>query len=205
MNPPPKTERELIPVVVQDADSGRVLMLAYADAAALDATRRTGEAHFWSRSRGELWRKGATSGNTMRVRQVRFDCDRDALLYVVEPAGPACHTGAASCFSSPGDPCPAGFARLERLWATISTRAAERPEGSYTVRLLDAGVEGPARKVAEEAVEVVLAAKDHAAGDGGARRVAEEAADLVYHLLVLLAERSIDPRLVLEVLDERAR
>jgi phosphoribosyl-ATP pyrophosphohydrolase/phosphoribosyl-AMP cyclohydrolase len=195
-------ERGLIPVVVQDRRSGRVLMLAYADAGALEATRETGEAHFWSRSRGERWHKGATSGNTMEVRDIRLDCDGDAVLYVVDPAGPACHTGQVSCFED-AEPA-AGFAALESLWAVIRDRAARRPEGSYTARLLAEGVDGPARKVAEEAVEVVLAAKDHATGRAGDRRLAEEAADLLYHLLVLLAERGTDPALVLEVLDERA-
>jgi len=201
MSEPRWDDRGLVPVVVQDRRNGAVLMLAYANGEALAATRSSGEAHFWSRSRNELWHKGATSGNTMKVHEIRDDCDGDTLLYLVDPAGPACHTGTTSCFS---DEKLAGFADLERLWSTIRSRAADRPEGSYTARLLAAGVEGPGRKVAEEAIEVVLAAKDHSTGDADDRRVAEEAADLIYHLLVLLAERGIDPALALEVLSERA-
>ncbi len=194
-------DRGLVPVVVQNRRSGAVLMLAYANAEALAATRSTGEAHFWSRSRDEMWRKGATSGNTMQVIDIRDDCDGDTLLYLVDPAGPACHTGRVSCFT---DETAAGFADLERLWSTIRSRAAERPEGSYTARLLGKGVDGPGRKVAEEAIEVVLAAKDHSAGAADDRRVAEEAADLLYHVLVLLAERGVDPGLAIDVLSERA-
>jgi len=197
-------ERGLVPVVVQDAGTGRVLMVAYADRAALDATRKTGTAHFWSRSRGELWQKGATSGNTMAVVDVELDCDADTLLYLVTPAGPACHTGAQSCFDRSGNPAPQGFARLEGLWRVIAARAVERPTGSYTASLIDAGVDGPARKLVEEALETVLAAKDHAGGGADDRRVAEEAADVIYHLLVLLAERGLEPAQVLTVLEERA-
>ena len=196
-------DRGLVPGVVQDAGTGRVLMVAYLNAGAVEATERTGEAHFWSRSRDELWHKGSTSGSTMAVRSMRSDCDGDALLLEVEPAGPACHTGAVSCFAGPGDRDGQGFRALERLWGVIADRAARRPQGSYTATLLEAGAEGPARKVLEEAGEVAFAAKDHAAGIGTADRVAEEAADLLYHLLVLLAERDIDPAAVLRVLSAR--
>ncbi|HSG78527.1 MAG TPA: bifunctional phosphoribosyl-AMP cyclohydrolase/phosphoribosyl-ATP diphosphatase HisIE [Acidimicrobiia bacterium] len=193
----------LVPVVVQDERTGRVLMVAFANEEALEATRTTGEAHFWSRSRQELWRKGATSGNTMAVRQMRVDCDRDTVLYLVDPAGPACHTGTETCFSPEGERPAAGFAWLEILDSVIASRLAERPEGSYTTALVDAGVDGPARKVVEEAAEVAFAAKDHAAGDADDRRVAEEAADLLYHVLVLLAERRIPAADLIDVLEER--
>lgn len=192
------------PVIVQDASSGRVLMLAWAEEQALAATEQTGEAHFWSRSRNELWRKGATSGSIMKVLAVRTDCDADALLYEVEPSGPACHTGTESCFSEAGDGPAQGFARLERLWTTIARRLAERPEGSYTSWLVDGGPDRVVRKVVEEATEVALAAKDHATGAADDRRVAEEAADLLYHLLVTLAEREVPAAAVMDVLDERA-
>ena len=208
MKPPtPRFDsRGLVPGIVQDARTGRVLMLAYLNQEALDATLATGDAHFWSRSRAELWRKGATSGNTMRVRSIRADCDGDALLLEVDPAGPACHRDTETCFIPTDAGAPAqGFAALEHLWETISARAADRPAGSYTALLLDGGVDAAGRKVAEEAVEVVLAAKDHAAGTGDETRVAEEAADLLYHLLVLLSERGVAPERVLEVLAQRRR
>jgi phosphoribosyl-AMP cyclohydrolase / phosphoribosyl-ATP pyrophosphohydrolase len=171
--------------VVQDAATGRVLMLAWMDDEAERLTRETGEAWFWSRSRNELWHKGATSGNTLRVVELRDDCDGDALLVRVEPAGPACHTGSVSCFAP-------------ELWRTIAQRAATRPEGSYTTQLLEGGVGAVARKVGEEAVELTVAALDESD-----ERVVEEAADLVYHLYVLLAARGLD---VTQVEDElRAR
>ena len=193
----------LVPVVVQDRRTGRVLMVAYADSRALEATIETGEAHFWSRSRNELWHKGATSGNTMAVTEIRSDCDADTLLYSVDPAGPACHTGSPTCFTKTTDAAPAGFAWLERLDQVIAHRLSERPDGSYTVALVDEGVEGPARKVVEEATEVAFAAKDHVHGDADDVRVAEEAADLLYHLLVLLAERRIEARHIIDVLERR--
>jgi phosphoribosyl-AMP cyclohydrolase / phosphoribosyl-ATP pyrophosphohydrolase len=164
----------LRPAIVQDAATGRVLMLAWMDDEAERLTRETGEAWFWSRSRERLWRKGETSGNTLAVEELRDDCDGDALLLRVRPAGPTCHTGSVSCFA------PA-------LWRTISERAAERPAGSYTTELLDAGVGAVARKVGEEAVELTVAALDESD-----ERVVEEAADLVYHLYVLLAARGLD-------------
>jgi phosphoribosyl-ATP pyrophosphohydrolase/phosphoribosyl-AMP cyclohydrolase len=169
------------PAIVQDSGTGRVLMLAWMDEEAERLTRETHEAWFWSRSRERLWRKGETSGNTLAVDELRDDCDGDALLLRVTPAGPACHTGSTSCFA-PG------------LWRAISERAKERPEGSYTVSLLDAGVGACARKVGEEAVELSVAALDESD-----ERVVAEAADLVYHLYVLLAARGID---VAQVEDE---
>lgn len=191
----------LVPGIVQDAVTGRVLMLGYLNDESLRLTRETGFVHFWSRSRGELWRKGDTSGNTLRVVDVAIDCDGDALLIKAEPAGPTCHTGAVSCFEG-GDP-GRSFAELDELWRVISSRAAQRPAGSYTTSLLEGGVDAVGRKVTEEATEVLLAAKDHAAGTGN--RVAEETADLVYHLLVLLAERDVAPAEVLEELASRRR
>ncbi len=146
----------LVPGVVQDAATGQVLMVAYVNREALAATLDTGQVHFWSRSRGELWRKGATSGNTLELVDVRLDCDADALLITARPAGPACHTGARSCF---GDEHPQGFAALEALWSVIESRAAERPEGSYPAKLLAGGVEAVGAKVLEEAAEVVEAAR----------------------------------------------
>lgn len=222
----------LVPVVVQDVADGRVLMVAWSDPEALAATLATGEVHFHSRSRGRLWRKGETSGNVLRLVGLEIDCDGDALLAIVAPVGPTCHRGERSCFDADGTaaapseggagasgaPVPSatgasqGFDWLEQLWATIAVRAATRPDGSYTARLLAAGVDGPARKVAEEAVEVVMAAKDdavaEAAGsDRGATRaaLAGEAADLLYHALVLLAERGLEPAAVVERLRERHR
>jgi len=203
----------LVAGVAQDVADGRVLMVGWLDAEALAATLATGEVHFHSRSRGRLWRKGETSGNVLRLRSLALDCDGDALLLVVEPAGPTCHRGTRSCFDADGVPAaepPQGFAWLESLWATIASRAAERPAGSYTATLLDGGVDAAGRKVAEESTEVLLAAKnDEAAERAGADRsttrqlLAGEAADLVYHALVLLAERGLAPADVIAVLRSR--
>jgi len=180
-------EGQLRAAVVQDAASGRVLMLAWMDAEAERRTRDSGEAWFWSRSRQEYWRKGESSGNTLAVEELRDDCDGDALLLRVRPAGPACHTGSLSCFAP-------------SLWRTITKRALDRPEGSYTARLLEEGLPACARKVGEEAVETVTAALTESD-----ERLAEEAADLVYHLYVLLAARGVDLAAVEDVLAERAR
>jgi phosphoribosyl-ATP pyrophosphohydrolase/phosphoribosyl-AMP cyclohydrolase len=190
---------ELTAGIVQDDDTGQVLMLGFLDEEALRLTRETGMVHFHSRSRNQLWKKGETSGNTLSVVSMSEDCDGDALLIRAVPAGPTCHTGSVSCFGG-----AESFGSLSRLWATILSRRDELPEGSYTVSLLEGGVETAGRKVVEEAVEVLLAATDHAGG-GPPERVAEEAADLVYHLLVLLAERGIELESVLGVLDQRAR
>jgi phosphoribosyl-ATP pyrophosphohydrolase/phosphoribosyl-AMP cyclohydrolase len=212
----------LIPVVVQDAGDGRVLMVAYTDAESLAATLATGEVHFHSRTRGRLWRKGETSGHILRLRGLEVDCDGDALLAAVEPVGPTCHRQTRSCFdpappsanpaTAAAAPAGQGFAWLERLWTTIAERAATRPEGSYTSTLIAAGVDSAGRKVTEEATEVLLAARDDAeaergAGDRGESRaaLAGEVADLLYHALVLLAERGLEPREVVAVLRARAR
>ncbi|HUP17405.1 MAG TPA: bifunctional phosphoribosyl-AMP cyclohydrolase/phosphoribosyl-ATP diphosphatase HisIE [Acidimicrobiia bacterium] len=190
---------ELTAGIVQDDLTGQVLMLGFLDEEALQLTRQTGLVHFHSRSRDQLWKKGETSGNTLSVVSISKDCDGDALLIKAVPAGPTCHTGSVSCF---GD--AESFGTIPRLWVTILSRRDERPDGSYTVSLLEGGVEAAGRKMVEEAVEVLLAATDHAGG-GPPERVAEEAADLVYHLMVLLAERGIELGSVMEVLDQRAR
>ncbi|MFN8223693.1 MAG: bifunctional phosphoribosyl-AMP cyclohydrolase/phosphoribosyl-ATP diphosphatase HisIE [Gaiellales bacterium] len=168
-------DADLTPVVVQDAGSGAVLMLAYADEEAVRRTRASGEAWFWSRSRQELWHKGATSGNTLAVIEIRNDCDGDALLYRVRTSGPVCHTGAESCFAP-------------WLWRVVKQRELERPEGSYVVSLLDGGPKAVAQKVGEEGVEAALAA----VGESDARLV-EELADLWFHSYVLLATRGLSP------------
>jgi len=203
----------LVPVVVQDAADGRVLMVAYMDAEALAATISSGDVHLHSRSRDRLWRKGETSGNVLRLVGLDLDCDGDALLVTVDPMGPTCHRNTRSCFDPDGAPATSGsqgFASLEHLWATINERAASRPDGSYTTRLLDGGVDAVGRKVTEEATEVLLAARDDAEAERtGADRIltkaalAGEAADLLYHAIVLLAERGLQPRAVLDVLDAR--
>ena len=197
-------ERGLVPVIVQDATTSAVLTLAYANREAVEKTLASGEAHYYSRSRDELWRKGATSGNTQKVVEVRLDCDGDALLYRVLPSGPACHTGEESCFfttvDGTGIEADDGAHDLgvmvKRLTGTIAQRHREMPEGSYTVGLLGGGTERVAQKVGEEAVEVVVAALTN-------ERLAEEAADLVYHLLVLLEERGVGTDEVAEVLRDR--
>ena len=203
----------LVPTVVQDALDGRVLMVAYMDREALDATLASGEVHFHSRSRGKLWRKGETSGNVLRLRGIAADCDGDALLITADPVGPTCHRGTRSCFDPEGtsEPRGEGFGWLETLWATIEERANTRPPGSYTAKLLDGGVDAVGRKVTEEATELLIAAKNAATtppGDPdaaveGRKELAGEAADLLYHELVLLAERGLAPREVLEVLQAR--
>lgn len=201
-------EDGLVPAVVQDAMDGRVLMVAYMDAEALTATLETGDVHFHSRSRGRLWKKGETSGHVLRLVGLTVDCDGDALLVAAAPVGPTCHRGTRSCFDpddAPPDRGTAGFAWLETLWATIASRAAERPAGSYTTTLLDGGVDAAGRKVTEEATEVLLAAKDDAVASTPATRtaLAGETADLLYHTLVLLAERGLPAADVIEVLRTR--
>ena len=166
-------EGDLRAAIVQDADSGRVLMLAWMDAEAELRTRETGEAWFWSRSREELWHKGETSGNVLHVVELRDDCDGDALLVRVRADGPVCHTGSLSCFAP-------------ELWRTVVERVKDRPEGSYVASLAEAGVERAAQKLGEEAVEAAVSA---AARDG---RLVQEAADVLFHLYVLLAVAGVD-------------
>jgi phosphoribosyl-ATP pyrophosphohydrolase/phosphoribosyl-AMP cyclohydrolase len=192
-------ERGLVPCIVQDWASGEVLTLAYMNALALERTRATGELHLWSRSRQELWHKGATSGNTQALRALRLDCDGDAVLALVEPAGPACHTGERTCFHRGELEPPAPHEALPMLERTLAQRARERPAGSYTVELLD----DPARvgeKVMEEAEEVARAAREESD-----ERLDEEAADVLYHLLVLLHGRGRSLADAERVLDERRR
>jgi phosphoribosyl-ATP pyrophosphohydrolase/phosphoribosyl-AMP cyclohydrolase len=190
-------DRGLVPCIVQDWHSGEVLTLAYMNAEALRCTRETGEMHFYSRSRATLWHKGETSGNTQAVKAIRYDCDADALLALVEPTGPACHTGERSCFHR-GDLAPAApHESLPTLERTIAERAATRPENSYTTRLLgDPQYAGA--KVQEEAEEVVRAAREESD-----ERVAEEAADVIYHLAVLLRGRGLSLADAEQVLDGR--
>jgi phosphoribosyl-AMP cyclohydrolase / phosphoribosyl-ATP pyrophosphohydrolase len=194
-------EAGLVPCVVQDEDTGEVLMLGYANEKALQLTKETGEMHFWSRSRERIWRKGEESGATMAVKQLRYDCDGDAVLAIVAPAGPACHTGERTCFyrALGTEPDRAAFEELPALERTLRSRAAERPGGSYTVELLD----NPTligEKVEEEAEEVVRAAREETD-----LRVAEEAADVIYHLAVLLASRGVPQSAVFEELRARSR
>jgi phosphoribosyl-AMP cyclohydrolase / phosphoribosyl-ATP pyrophosphohydrolase len=177
---------ELTPTIVQDAATNRVLMLAWMDEEALRTTRETGEAHFFSRSRERLWRKGETSGNTLHVEELRDDCDGDAILLRVRPAGPTCHTGSASCFAP-------------WLWRRVVERAATKPEGSYVGRLVTEGPAAAARKVGEEGVEAALAG----AGESDERLVSE-IADLWFHTYVLLAARGLDPTAVEDELTRRA-
>jgi len=187
-------QRGLLPVVAQDASTGTVLMLAWANRDALARSLATGELHFWSRSRAALWRKGETSGNVLRVSSLHADCDGDVVLARVAPTGPACHTGEETCFGEGVE----GHA-LETLWGVIQRRAAERPEGSWTRRLLD-DENLRLKKLGEETAELV-AALARSQKD----RIPEEAADLLYHLLVALRGADVDLRAVLSALDARRR
>jgi len=193
-------ENGLVPCVAQDFASGEVLTLAYMNEESLQLTAETGEVHFYSRSRERIWRKGEESGNVLKVQQLRYDCDGDALLALVDPAGPACHTGERSCFYrelGEGERAPLAHEALPTLERTLRSRAAERPEGSYTTQLLgDPKLLG--EKVEEEAEEVVRAAREESD-----ERVAEEAADLLYHLSVLLASREVAQAAAMEVLNGR--
>jgi phosphoribosyl-ATP pyrophosphohydrolase/phosphoribosyl-AMP cyclohydrolase len=195
----------LVPVVAQESRSGDVLMLAYANRDALRQTRSSGLAHYYSRSRRALWQKGETSGHVQRVRQIRVDCDGDTVLYRVSQTGPACHTGESTCFATlvtpDGDAAhtpDTGGHVLSRVAERIGDRAAVRPQGSYTVKLLDDGAPAIAQKVGEEAVEVVVAslAQDDT-------RLAAEAADLLYHLLVLFQARGVSPDRIWDELEQR--
>lgn len=173
----------LIPAIVRDATSGAILTLAYMSETSLEKTIETGETWFWSRSRNELWHKGATSGHTQRVVHIAADCDRDALVVTVEANGPACHTGAVSCF----DDVPAPSIDLARLMTVLRERKAQRPEGSYSTYLFTEGRDKILKKIGEEATEVVIAAKG-----GAGERITSEVADLVFHLSVLLVDAGLD-------------
>ena len=205
-------ERGLVPCVMQDHASGEVLTLAYMNPEALRLTLDTGEMHFFSRSRGEIWHKGETSGNVQRLRQLRYDCDADALVALVDSAGPACHTGQRSCFyrelggsastevdaaPAAGEPRPAPHEVLGVLERTLRERQSQQPAGSYTVELLS-DPQRLAGKLAEETEEVTRAAREESED-----RVAEEAADLLYHLSVLLRSRGVEVAEVMEVLNGR--
>ena len=207
-------ERGLVPCVMQDARSGEVLTVAYMNEESLVLTLEMREIHLYSRSRREIWHKGATSGNIQRVRQIRYDCDGDALVALVEPAGPACHTGERSCFyrdlegtadpaadapSVPGEPSPLPYEALPALERTLVARQRQRPAGSYTIELLeDPKLAGD--KVREEAAEVVKAVNAESE-----ERVAEEGADVVYHLAVLLLSRGVSMAEVLQILNGRRK
>jgi phosphoribosyl-ATP pyrophosphohydrolase/phosphoribosyl-AMP cyclohydrolase len=191
-------ENGLLPCVVQDWRTGEVLTVAYMNEEALARTRESGETWFWSRSRQELWHKGESSGNVQRVRELRWDCDADTLLALVEPAGPACHTGERTCFHN-GDPDPAPHEALPALERVVADRRANPSEGSWTAKLLaDPPLIG--EKVREEAEEVARAAREESD-----ERVAEEAADVLYHLTVLLASRNLTLSDAFEVLNARRR
>jgi phosphoribosyl-ATP pyrophosphohydrolase/phosphoribosyl-AMP cyclohydrolase len=206
-------QRGLAPCIVQDFATGEVLMFAYVSSESLEMTLETGDLHLYSRSRDQLWKKGETSGAFMHLRQLRYDCDGDAIVAMVDPVGPACHTGQRSCFyrevlgsasirkdapPAPGEPFPVNHEALSSLERTLRNRAVERPEGSYTAKLLDdPGLIG--EKIEEEAEEVVRAGREESD-----ERVAEEAADVLYHLSVLLVSRGIPVADVMEVLNARS-
>jgi len=188
-----KFSNGLIPAIVRDARTGDVLTLAYMSEESLQKTKETGETWFWSRSRNELWHKGATSGHTQRVVHIATDCDRDALVVSVEPAGPACHTGAASCFEGV-PPTP-----LDRLLNVLRDRHATRPENSYSTYLFNEGRDKILKKIGEEATEVVIASKGQ-----GRERIISELADLVFHLSVLMVDEGLDWSDIEAELEKRA-
>lgn len=201
-------EKGLVPAIVQDASTKEVLTLAYMNGESLVKTVETRETWFWSRSRGELWHKGATSGNTQRVVEMRYDCDQDAVLVLVEPNGPACHTGEETCFhevvlgaesgeaGSFGEPDTSSI--LSRLESVIASRAVDKPAGSYTTYLFEEGVDKILKKVGEEAAEVIIAAKNRDRAE-----LTWEVADLFFHVMVLLREQDVSLDEVLAVLEER--
>ncbi|HEY9013686.1 MAG TPA: bifunctional phosphoribosyl-AMP cyclohydrolase/phosphoribosyl-ATP diphosphatase HisIE [Gemmatimonadales bacterium] len=199
----------LVPVVTQESRSGDILMVAYANRDALDRTLSTGLAHYFSRSRATLWQKGETSGHVQRVTEVRLDCDGDAVMYRAEQEGPACHTGARTCFSTviSGEASSGGGSGedpgghlLTRLATTIAQRAADKPQASYTAQLLSQGIGRISQKVGEEATELVIAAQSESD-----ERVSAEAADLLYHVLVLLQARGVPPDAVWRELENRMK
>jgi phosphoribosyl-AMP cyclohydrolase / phosphoribosyl-ATP pyrophosphohydrolase len=197
-------EKGLVPAIIQDAETKEVLTLAYMNEESLAKTLETGETWFYSRSRQELWHKGATSGNTQSVVSMKYDCDQDAILVLVEPNGPACHTGAVSCFSQEVVDRGAAAGRLadyqilQTLEQVILQREVERPEGAYTTYLFEKGVDKILKKVGEEAAEVIIAAKNR-----DTEELRWEAADLLYHLQVLLVEQGLPFSVILKTLEER--
>ncbi|MEH7275607.1 bifunctional phosphoribosyl-AMP cyclohydrolase/phosphoribosyl-ATP diphosphatase HisIE [Neobacillus vireti] len=194
-------EKGLVPAIVQDAETKEVLTLAYMNQESLTKTLETGETWFFSRSRQELWHKGATSGNTQTVVSVKYDCDQDAVLVLVQPKGPACHTGAVSCFSegiTERSNSLADYQILQTLEKLITEREKDRPEGAYTTYLFEKGVDKILKKVGEEASEVIIAAKNR-----DKEELKWEAADLLYHLQVLLVEQGLPFKEVLQTLKER--
>ena len=202
-------EQGLVPAIVQDAQSKDILMLAYMNKESLEKSVLTGSTWFWSRSRGELWNKGATSGHTQEIVSMSYDCDGDTLLVAVKQKGPACHTGSYSCFTNPievqaseGQFAAAGgsdrFAMLSKVESSIAARYAERPEGSYTSYLFDKGLDKILKKVGEEAAEVIIASKN---GDNDELR--SEASDLIFHLMVLLRQQNLPLDELMKELSER--
>jgi phosphoribosyl-AMP cyclohydrolase / phosphoribosyl-ATP pyrophosphohydrolase len=204
-------EKGLVPAIVQDASTKEVLTLAYMNSESLKKTMETGETWFYSRSRRELWHKGETSGNTQKIVEMKYDCDQDAILVLVQPAGPACHTGAVSCFSESfykggeigevsGETSGSlsDYQILQTLEKVIEERERERPEGAYTTYLFEKGVDKILKKVGEEASEVIIAAKNRDADE-----LKWEAADLLYHLMVLLREQQLPFKEILKVLSKR--
>lgn len=190
-------ERGLIPAIVQDARTREVLTLAYMNEESLARTIETGETWFWSRSRNEFWHKGETSGNTQRVVNLASDCDNDALVVLVDPAGPACHTGATSCFDGPTESFGAVIANL---YALIQSRERERPEGSYTTYLFDKGLDKILKKIGEESAETIVAAKNEES-----KQLVAEVSDLIYHLLVLLVQRGVSLDAIAAELGQRRK
>ncbi|MEK4566175.1 bifunctional phosphoribosyl-AMP cyclohydrolase/phosphoribosyl-ATP diphosphatase HisIE [Alkalihalobacillus sp. FSL R5-0424] len=195
----------LVPAIVQDAASKEVLTLAYMNEESLTKSLETRETWFYSRSRQELWHKGETSGNTQKIQDIRYDCDKDALLVLVTPEGPACHKGAYTCFSSSLDEQEvavsetSSMAILTELERIIAEREAERPEGAYTTYLFEKGVDKILKKVGEESAEVIIAAKNR-----DREELTNEAADLLYHLFVLLREQKVSFGEVTDILKERS-
>jgi phosphoribosyl-AMP cyclohydrolase / phosphoribosyl-ATP pyrophosphohydrolase len=190
-------ERGLVPAIVQNAKTREVLTLAYMNQESLARTIETGQTWFWSRSRNELWHKGETSGNTQHVLSLALDCDRDAIVVLVDPAGPACHTGARSCFDVAEDSIDLGRV-LDGLYQLIESRERERPAGSYTTYLFNEGIDKILKKVGEESAETIIAAKNEER-----ERLASEVSDLVYHLVVLLVARGVTLEEIAKELKQR--
>lgn len=193
-------EHGLIPAIVQNAETREVLTLAYMNEESLARTIETKQTWFWSRSRSELWHKGETSGNTQRVVSLALDCDHDAIVVLVDPAGPACHTGAVSCFDTRTEAQPGLGPLLDHLYQLIQSRERERPSGSYTTYLFEAGLDKILKKVGEESAETIIAAKNEDSG-----MLASEISDLLYHLLVLLVTRGVSLEAIATELEQRRK